>query len=343
MAAALVACALLLPLGHAAVPRVAAPARPARARHVWCAESGAAPEQLFVLCQREASELLRLRPAQGAAAAVVESPSTIDLGFTAQPLLLLSPEGVGLPAVGQPGSPCVTWDELDRIARDKRDGAWECESGYEPVRIDVFSEATKRHAKLLPVEGGCPTAVLAGFNMHRMKGTNPVADTREKLRAFGEQGPSGAVLDVCTGLGYTAIGAAKLPSVERVTTIELDPGMVEMQRRNPWSRELFSSAKVERLLGDATAVLPQLRAASFSCVIHDPPVNAIAGDLYSLQFYQQLHRVLKPSGRLFHYIGDPDSKASGQLFKGVGARLREAGFGSVKLAARAFGIVAVKR
>lgn len=313
------------------------------AHRVRCVETNAIPVQLFVLCKREALELARLRLAPGASACVMDSPSTINLGFTAHPRLLLLPDGVALDASVPPSSPCVSWDELDRIARDKRDGAWECESGFEPVRIETFSEATKRHAKLLPVENGCPTAVLAGFNMHRMKGTNPVADTREKLRAFGEQGPSGAVLDICTGLGYTAIAASKLASVERVVTIELDPGMVEMQRRNPWSRELFTNAKVERLLGDATAVLPQLGTASFSCVIHDPPVNAIAGDLYSLQFYKQLHRVLRSSGKLFHYIGDPDSKASGQLFKGVGARLREAGFDRVKLAARAFGIVAVKR
>ncbi|KAG8467169.1 hypothetical protein KFE25_000485 [Diacronema lutheri] len=302
-----------------------------------------ASSQLFVLCQREAEQLARLRPPPGSDASVVDGPFTIDLGFTSQPRLLVRADGVALPAAVAPSSPCVTWDELDAIVRDKRDGAWECEAGYEPVRIETFSEATKRHAKLLPVEHGCPTAVLAGFNMHRMKGTNPVADTREKLRAFGEHGPSGAVLDVCTGLGYTAIAAAKLASVERVTTIELDPGMVEMQRRNPWSRELFSSAKVERLLGDATALLPQLGSTAFSYVIHDPPVNSIAGDLYSLQFYQQLHRVLRPSGRLFHYIGDPDSKVSGQMFKGCAARLREAGFGSVKLAARAFGVVAIKR
>lgn len=302
----------------------------------------AADAQLFVLCQREAADLLRLK-SSASSATVVDGPFTIDMGFTQQQQLVLLATGIALPAVLMPEAACITWDELEAIASDKRDGAWECEAGYAPVRIETFSEDTKRHAKLFPVDGGCPTAVLAGFNMHRMKGTNPVEDTREKLRSFGAGGPSGAVLDVCTGLGYTAIAASKLASVDRVTTIELDPGMVEMQRRNPWSRELFSSDKIERRLGDATEVLPMLESAAYSCVIHDPPVNSIAGDLYSARFYAEIHRVLRPSGRLFHYIGDPDSKASGQLYKGVGARLREAGFVNVKLAARAFGLVAVKR
>ncbi|KAJ1617225.1 S-adenosyl-L-methionine-dependent methyltransferase [Pavlovales sp. CCMP2436] len=297
---------------------------------------------LFVLCRREALQLAGLRAQAAAEARLVDGPFVIDLGFTTRQQLLVLPTGVALPAGAASESPCVTWDELDEIARDKRDSAWECEAGYKPVRIETFSEATNRHAKLLPVDNGCPTAVLAGFNMHRMKGTNPVADTKEKLSAFGSLGPSGTVLDVCTGLGYTSIAASRLPGVERVTTIELDPGMVEMQRRNPWSRELFTSPKIERLLGDATVVLPGLHSGAFSCVCHDPPMSSLAGDLYGLQFYQELYRVLRPSGRLFHYIGDPDSKASGQLFKGVGARLREAGFADVKLAKDAFGLIATR-
>lgn len=53
----------------------------------------------------------------------------------------------------------------------------------------------------------------------------------------------------------------------------------------------------------------------------------------------QLRRVLTPNGVLFHYIGDPSSKASGRLFKGVLERLREAGF-EPKTNAGAFGITA---
>ena len=136
------------------------------------------------------------------------------------------------------------------------------------------------------------------------------------------------MLDVCTGLGYTSIAAAKLPTVSEVVTIELDPLMVYLQRANPWSNDLFEDGKIRRLVGDATEVLPALPDGRFDAVIHDPPANALSGELYSLSFYSELRRVLRPGGLLYHYIGDPSSKASGKLFKGIHERLREAGFAS---------------
>jgi hypothetical protein len=43
---------------------------------------------------------------------------------------------------------------------------------------------------------------------------------------------------------------------------------------------------------------------------------------------------------LFHYIGNPESKESGRLYGGIAQRLKDAGFGKVKKASRAFGLVA---
>ena len=42
-------------------------------------------------------------------------------------------------------------------------------------------------------------------------------------------------------------------------------------------------------------------------------------------------------------IGDPSSKASGRLFKGIAERLREAGFENVQTQAKAYGISASAR
>ena len=109
---------------------------------------------------------------------------------------------------------------------------------------------------------------------------------------------------------------------------------------NPWSSELFDAAKIRRMLGDATDVLPALPAAYFDAAIHDPPANALAGELYSLAFYRELCRVIRPGGTLYHYIGDPASKASGRLFKGIHERLREAGFEATATSQQAYGIVA---
>jgi len=52
--------------------------------------------------------------------------------------------------------------------------------------------------------------------------------------------------------------------------------------------------------------------------------------------------VLKRGGRLFHYIGDPNSKASGNVTKGVMRRLQDAGFKRVVRRPEAFGVVAYK-
>lgn len=267
---------------------------------------------------------------------------TVNLGHAVPKELVLSAEGVGLGV--HDDLPCVTWAELARLVKKKKQGAWECYHGalgLDIYKAEAFSELTQRQATLWPLPTGPPTAVLGGFNMHRMKGVTPGEDTTNKLAALGS-GLRGACLDVCTGLGYTAIGMARHPKVEEVYTIELDPAMVAMQRANPWSADLFDDGKITRLIGDATELLPAIPSARFDCMVHDPPTNSMSGELYSLEFYAELRRALKPNGVLFHYIGDPSSKASGRLFKGVAQRLREAGFES-KVAPAAFGIAAVAK
>ena len=239
---------------------------------------------------------------------------------------------------------------LTKLAKKKRSGVWECfADGDDPCKVEGFSERTSRTASLFPLEGATPpTCVLAGFNMHRMKLVTPSEDTERKLGALGSS-LRGTELDVCSGLGYTAIGAASRSAVTAVVTIELDPLMVEMQRANPWSRELFAdaatpaSAKITRALADATELLPCLPDGAFDACVHDPPANALSGELYSAAFYSELRRVLRPGGVLFHYIGDPSSAASGKLFKGITERLREAGFEAVKASKKAYGIAAVAR
>jgi predicted methyltransferase len=67
--------------------------------------------------------------------------------------------------------------------------------------------------------------------------------------------------------------------------------------------------------------------ASVDAVLHDPPRFGIAGELYSQRFYQQLARVLKRNGRLFHYTGTPNKLTSGRdVPNEVSMRLRQAGF-----------------
>jgi uncharacterized protein len=77
-------------------------------------------------------------------------------------------------------------------------------------------------------------------------------------------------------------------------------------------------------------VAEQITSLPDSCVdaiLHDPPRFGIAGELYSQDFYNQLGRVIRRRGRLFHYTGTPNKLTSGRDVPGeVATRLRRAGF-----------------
>ncbi|HEY6411882.1 MAG TPA: methyltransferase domain-containing protein [Ktedonobacteraceae bacterium] len=242
----------------------------------------------------------------------------------------LTPSGVLFP-----GGERLSWRDIEKI-NTSQTSCFIVE--HESINtIQVFSEYTNRVCSLLPTRG-TPAMLIAGFTMHRIVDIDPLQDTLKKVATISPI--LGSVLDTATGLGYTAIEAAH--TAQHVTTIELDPGAQHIARLNPWSRELFSNPKIKQLMGDAFEVVPTFADACFDRIIHDPPVFSLAGELYSGVFYQQLFRVLKRGGRLFHYIGDLNSKSSGTVSKGVLRRLQAAGFTRLVRRPEAFGIVAYK-
>jgi hypothetical protein len=174
--------------------------------------------------------------------------------------------------------------------------------------------------------------------MHRIKDVTPDQDTMRKVRAIGSL--VGRVLDTATGLGYTAIEAARTAS--EVVTIELDPEVLEVARLNPWSRGLFTSSKIKQVVGDTLEVVQTFEDHTFSRIMHDPPRFSLAGELYSGACYQQLYRVLMARGRMFHYIGDLGSRSGRNVARGVVRRLQGAGFRRVVRKPGAFGLVAYK-
>ncbi len=229
----------------------------------------------------------------------------------------------------------LAWAEVEQISRSEVNCYAIGAGGIEPVQ--TFSEVTNRVCSLLPTPGA-PSLLLSGFVMHRIKEIDPWQHAQRMLAALAPL--HDAVLDTTTGLGYTSILAAR--SATSVTTIELDPGVEAIARLNPWSRELFANSRITRLMGDASEIVPTLPDGQFERIMHDPPALKLAGDLYSGAFYRELHRVLKRGGRLFHYIGDPKSKAGGNVTRGVLRRLQEAGFARVVPRAQAYGVVAYK-
>ena len=96
------------------------------------------------------------------------------------------------------------------------------------------------------------------------------------------------------------------------------------------------------MIGDSFEEIEKFEANLFARIIHDPPMFNLAGDLYSGEFYRHLFRVLQPRGRLFHYIGDLESKSGRVVTKGVMRRLEEAGFRRVSPRPAAFGVIAFK-
>ena len=236
--------------------------------------------------------------------------------------------------------PIATWSDVALVADDSK-GAYVLRRGARASRFQVFSEDTGRAASLMPVGGGfAPTALLAGFSMHRFGvGVDPMEDTERKLAAIAPIRPGARVLDVCTGLAYTASGAARRGA--EVTTVELDRAMTLMCRMNPHSAELFTG-NIRQLYGNGADVVPTLPDASFDRIVHDPPTFALAGELFSETFYAHLLRILKPNGVLYHYIGDPASKSAGNVAKGAAARLKKAGFGGVVIDYEAHGILAAR-
>lgn len=253
--------------------------------------------------------------------------TTPDLGLTTVEAIIAT-DGVRFPS-----GVTVTWDELREIAGAENACFLVDDDGIELIR--VFSEATNWLRSLMPTEGA-PTMLVSGIPMHRIQGIDPYQDTLRKVRTVAPL--TGIVLDTATGLGYTAIEAAK--TAERVVTIELDPGGLEVARLNPWSRGLFDSPKIEQVIGDTFDEVQRFPDNTFSRVIHDPPAMALAGDLYSGAFYRELLRVMRRNGRLFHYIGDPESASGRNTTRGVMRRLQEAGFSRVVRRPEAFGVVA---
>ena len=229
----------------------------------------------------------------------------------------------------------VSWGAIEAVAVNKT-GCFLVEDDS-VEKIQIFSEATGRAITLYPTPGA-PTILISGIPMHRIRGSNPYQDTLTKIRTITPL--SGRVLDTATGLGYTACQASRL--AKRVITVELDPAVAEIARLNPWSKELFESPKIERLIGDAYDVVNGFRDECFDVIIHDPPMFSLSGDLYSGEFYARLFRVLSRGGKLFHYVGDPESKMSGSVTRSVVRRMKEAGFRDVTLRPEAFGVTAAK-
>ena len=258
-----------------------------------------------------------------------EAEGSLDLGLT-RGVRTLTAQGVV-----DDGGCVLPWADLERISGEEKGCFLRCAEGWE--ELYGFSEELNWAWRLVPTREA-PALHLSGFTMHRQDGVGPFQGAMEMVKALGEL--RGDVLDTCTGLGYAAQGLAR--HARRVVTIERSQTVRELWAVNPWSAGLLGNPVIERLEGDCMDHLDTWEEGTFAGILHDPPSISLTGDLYSSACYRELYRLLKWGGRLFHYIGDPESALGSGTTRGVIRRLTEAGFRKIQPRPRAFGILAFK-
>jgi len=181
--------------------------------------------------------------------------------------------------------------------------------------------------KLVPTEWGAPTFEIDGIKMLPTSKESPVDDARRKVALVEPRGKT--VLDTCGGLGYFAACCLEA-GVARIQSFEKNPDVLWLRTLNPWSPDPQASASGGRLQlthADVSQAIAQIADASVDALLHDPPRFGIAGELYSQAFYDQLARVLRRGGRMFHYTGSPNKLTSDRdVPREVAKRLEKAGF-----------------
>lgn len=195
--------------------------------------------------------------------------------------------------------------------------------GAEFQAVSRFSDAL---IKLVPTEWGPPTFEIDGIKMLVTAKLSPWEDARHKVGLVEPRGK--VILDTCGGLGYFAAWCLA-GGASRVLSWEKNPDVLWLRSLNPWSPEGSGAncSGLELTRGDISAAIAALPADSVGAVLHDPPRFGIAGELYSQAFYDQLARVLRRRGRLFHYTGTPNRLTTGRDVPAeVAKRLRAAGF-----------------
>ena len=192
-------------------------------------------------------------------------------------------------------------ESLEKIAND-------VDSLYFIQENDFFKAAISdaHFYKLMPVEGSkAPALLIDGVLMHRVKDTNPLEDAKMKAKLCAKRGID--MIEICTGLGYSTAACLER-GIKSIITIEKDPNVLKLAEINPWSKRLFNDKRVKIVEGDAAEVIRQMKDNSFGSAIHDPPRFSMGSELYTLEFYSEMYRILKPGGVLFHYVGSPGKK-----------------------------------
>jgi uncharacterized protein len=198
---------------------------------------------------------------------------------------------------------------------------------WKGTEFEPLSRFSGSLIKLVPTEWGPPTFEIDGIKMLPTAKVSPFEDARLKVELIKPRGK--VVLDTCGGLGYFAHWCLQLGAAQ-VQSFEKNSDVLWLRSLNPWSPA--ADDRLQLTEGQAETLLPMLPPASVDAILHDPPRFGIAGELYSQTFYEELRRVLKPGGLLFHYTGTPNKLTTGRDVPGeILARLERAGFSGQRI------------
>ncbi len=208
-------------------------------------------------------------------------------------------------------------------------------SRAKPVKLSLFLG----HFYNLRLYRGVPVLEIDGLRMQVMKGfESPLGYAEAVVRTLGVK-KNQFVLDTCMGLGYTAIAAAEKGA--KVVTVEYSEAVLRLAQYNPMGRALFNDKNITVMAGDIAEKIKEFKDGTFHCVIHDPPRMSHAPHLYSIGFYRELKRILKPGARLYHYVGSFGVRRRRNIAAEVSERLARAGFRKIRRLPSLQGLVCV--
>ncbi|MFA5141531.1 MAG: methyltransferase domain-containing protein [Candidatus Woesearchaeota archaeon] len=185
------------------------------------------------------------------------------------------------------------------------------------LKVQFFSDETNKLYKLVPTQNK-PILKISATPMHKMLFVEKIKKAQLK----------GEILDSGTGLGYTAIAAAN--HAKHVTTIELDPNVIEVAKLNPWSQELFTKINITQKMGDLTEEVKKFKNEQFDNIILDAGTIHESGDFFAAKNYIEVFRVLKKGGHLYHYLPQVGINKGRDFIGEIMKKLKEAGFRDIK-------------
>ncbi|HEX3556800.1 MAG TPA: fused MFS/spermidine synthase [Thermoanaerobaculia bacterium] len=112
------------------------------------------------------------------------------------------------------------------------------------------------------------------------------------------------VLVIGLGTGSTAGWLARVPTVERVDVVELEPAIVHVARTlSQINQDVLANPKVHLVIGDGREVLVTT-PETYDLVFSEPsnPYRAGVASLFSADFYRSVRRRLRPGGIFLQWL-----------------------------------------